>query len=152
MLAKMRVLARVAVLTTPVLLGEGKGETMRRVVAILALVALLVVVLAPAALAAIQCNYNPCFGTDQRDRLLERKGQGLNDTMYGKAGGDRIDASAYIRDHDELLGRRGNDILDSRDEDGADTLKGGKGFDTCFADSGDVVYSCEDLDQPPPES
>jgi hypothetical protein len=95
---------------------------MRRVVAILALVA----VLAPAALAAIQCVYNPRFGTDQRDRLLERKGQVLNDTIYGKARRDVIDASGHIRDHDELVGRRGNDTLDARDEDGADTLKGGR--------------------------
>ena len=125
---------------------------MRRVVMIATLVTLLVALLAPVALAAIQCRYNPCFGTDQRDRLLERKGQGLNDAIYGKDRGDVIDVSNYIRDHDELLGQRGDDRLDSRDEDGADTLKGGKGVDTCFADAGDVVYSCEDLDQPPPES
>ena len=94
----------------------------------MALVALLVAVLAPAALAAIQCVCNPCFGTDQRDRLLERKGQGLNDNIYGKARVDVIDASGYIHDHDEeLLDRRGNDTLDARDEDGADTLKGRRG-------------------------
>jgi hypothetical protein len=69
-------------------------------VAILALVA----VLAPAALAAIQCVYNPRFGADQRDRPLERKCQELNDTIYGKARRDVIDASGYIRDHDELVG------------------------------------------------
>lgn len=126
---------------------------MRKTAMILALVAVLIVVFASAALAlTIQCRYNPCIGTDQRDTLLERKGQGLNDAMYGKARGDFIDASSYIRDHDELLGGRGKDTLDSRDQDGADTIKGGKGFDTCFADAGDVVYSCEDLDQPPPES
>jgi hypothetical protein len=91
----------------------------------LALVALLVAVLAPAAMAAIQCVCNPCFGTNQRDRPLERKGQGLNDNIYGKARGDVIDASGYIHDHDEeLLGRRGNDTLDARDDNGADTLKG----------------------------
>jgi hemolysin type calcium-binding protein len=125
---------------------------MRRVVMIATLVTLLVALLAPVALAAIQCRYNPCFGTDQPDRLVERKGQGLNDAIYGKDRGDVIDADNYIRDHDELLGQRGDDTLRAQDEDGADTLKGGKGFDTCFADSGDVVYSCEELDQPPPES
>ena len=94
----------------------------------MALVALLVAVLAPAALAAIQCVCNSCFGTVQRERLLERKGQGLNDNIYAKARGDVIDASGYIHDHDEeLLGRRGNNTLDARDEDGADTLKGGRG-------------------------
>jgi Ca2+-binding RTX toxin-like protein len=111
-----------------------------------------VALLAPVALAAIQCRYNPCFGTDQLDRLLERNGEGLNDTIYGKDRGDLLDAENFIRDHDELLGQRGADTLRAQDQDGADVLKGGKGFDTCFADSGDVVYSCEDLDQPPPES
>jgi hypothetical protein len=125
---------------------------MRRVVMIAALVTLLVALLAPVALAAIQCRYNPCFGTDKRDTLLERRGQGLNDAIYGKDRADVIDVTSYIRDHDELLGQRGDDTLDSRDEDGADTLKGGRGSDTCFADSGDVALGCEDLDQPPPDS
>jgi hypothetical protein len=122
---------------------------MRRVVMIATLVTLLVALLAPVALAAIQCRYNPCFGTDQRDRLLERRGEGINDAIYGKDRGDRIDATNYIRDHDELLGQRGDDTLDAIDEDHADTLKGGKGFDTCYADAADVVYSCEDLHQLP---
>ena len=124
---------------------------MRRITILAAVVALMVALFASAALAlTIQCKYNPCIGTDQRDTLLERRGEGLNDAMYGKARGDFIDASRYIRDHDELLGGPGGDTLDSRDEDHADTIKGGKGFDTCFADAMDVVYSCEDLDQPPP--
>ena len=114
------------------------------------LVTLLVALLAPVALAAIQCRHNPCFGTNQRDTLRERAGEGLNDAIYGKDSGDFLDASNYIRDHDELLGQRGNDTLDAVDEDHADTLKGGRGFDTCYADALDVVYSCEDLHQLPP--
>jgi hypothetical protein len=108
------------------------------------LVTLLVALLAPVALAAIQCRYPTCIGTDQRDRLLERKGQGLSDAIYGKDRGDLLNSQNYIRDGDELFGQRGNDTLRAQDEDNADVLKGGKGFDTCYADALDVLYSCED--------
>ncbi len=58
--------------------------------------------------------------------------------------GPLVDAEDYIRDADELFGQRGDDTLRAQDEDHADILKGGKGFDTCYADAFDILYSCED--------
>ena len=69
---------------------------MRRIVMVMALVALLVAVFASAALARnFQCSERPCFGTNRDDVILERGGEGVADTIYGRAGRDVIKAQHF---------------------------------------------------------
>jgi len=119
---------------------------LKRIVFMVAVVSLLAGVFAPAALAVDQqCTFRPCVGTDNPDRLYERGGRGVPDTIYGLRGNDRIYANLFGRDHDVLYGNRGNDILNAQDRDGRDELYGGPGEDTCYVDPGDFRRSCEEV-------
>jgi Ca2+-binding RTX toxin-like protein len=116
----------------------------KRILVLLAVVALMVVMFAPMATAAtIQCTTVPCYGTAAKDTILERAGDGLRDKIYGLERGDIIDASKYGNDLDVLYGNRGADTLITDDGDANDTVFGGAGIDTCRVDSGDNVYGCE---------
>ncbi len=124
---------------------------MRKVTMMVALVALMVALFATAAYAVDkQCAKSPCYGTDNRDSLYERGGDGVPDSIYGQARNDYINARSFTNDEDELFGREGNDTLDARDNDGLDTLNGGKGTDTCYGDAGDTFVSCEAINPAPP--
>jgi RTX calcium-binding nonapeptide repeat (4 copies) len=125
--------------------GKEKGN-MRRIVMVMALVALLVAVFASAALARnFQCSERPCFGTAGDDVILERGGEGVADTIYGRAGRDVIKAQHFSDDFDKLLGGRGGDRLNSNDGDSRDVVRGGPGVDTCRIDRNDATFSCEHL-------
>ena len=57
---------------------------MRRIGMILAVTALLAVVFAPMAFAVNkQCTLYPCWGTNYRDTLYERGGNGVLDSIIG---------------------------------------------------------------------
>jgi Ca2+-binding RTX toxin-like protein len=117
---------------------------MRKVTMMVALVALMVALFATAAYAVNkQCTNLRCEGTDNRDTLIERGGDGVSDNIYGLQRNDRLDATRFTDDADNLYGNTGNDTLDATDGDGLDTLNGGKGTDTCYGDTGDEFVSCE---------
>jgi len=113
---------------------------------LVALAALLVAALATAAYARdFTCKHTPCNGTEERDSIFERTGNGVDDVIYGKRGADVIDASLYTNDVDILYGGRGADTLDTDDGDSLDTVRGQKGDDTCYIDAGDTAFNCETL-------
>jgi hypothetical protein len=124
---------------------------MKRVMMMAAVVALMVAMFAPVALAVDrQCSDNPCIGTSKGDRLFERGGNGVTDNIYGKPGNDRLIATSFTNDRDNLYGGRGDDKLNATDGDALDTLDGGGGTDVCFGDTGDTYISCESINPPPP--
>jgi hypothetical protein len=124
---------------------------MRKIVMMVALVAMLVAMLAPAALAAtFTCASIPCFGTPRGDNIQERPGTGVSDDIRGFRGNDGINAQLYGADTDVLQGNRGGDVLRAADGDIRDTLRGGSGFDRCFGNGnfgagGDDYFSCEEV-------
>ncbi len=108
---------------------------MRRVMMLVALVSLLSVTFAGVALARdFQCGENPCEGTSTADRIFERGGRDVPDTISGLGDNDVIRANIFGNDRDRLFGNRGDDRLNANDGDGRDLLAGGAGFDQCFGD------------------
>jgi Ca2+-binding RTX toxin-like protein len=103
---------------------------MRRVMLMLAAMAMMVSLFAAVAYAA------SIVGTDQADKLLESD---LNDTIAGRAGDDNIDASTSTGDTDKVNGNRGADTITVVDGDTFDTAQGGKGDDDCIGDAGDEL-------------
>jgi hypothetical protein len=121
---------------------------MRKMATLVGMVALMIMVLAPVAMAVNkQCTNDPCWGTNYRDTLYERGGRGMSDTIIGRRYGDLINANAFTADSDVLDGQRGDDRLKAQDGDGRDMLYGGPGFDVCYVDEGDLYHvSCEEVD------
>jgi len=113
---------------------------MRKVMLILAAIAVMVSLFAVAAYAAeIQ-------GTDANDELWESN---RNDQIHGLLGEDVINATSYSGDRDRAHGNKHSDTIDVTDGDGKDIAFGGKGEDFCFGDEsaamdgGDEFISCE---------
>jgi hypothetical protein len=122
---------------------------MRRIVMVGALVALLVGVFAPAALARIfTCTDLPCYGTQKEDDINERPAFGVPDEIYGRRGADTINAGISPGDVDLVFGGRGGDTLitdepEFGEVDDLDEVRGGRGTDTCRVDEGDAYFNCE---------
>ena len=121
---------------------------MRRLMIMVALVALLVSVFATAAYArTFTCTDLPCYGTPDRDVINERPAFEVPDEIFGLRGADSINAAISPGDEDILHGQRGADTLNTDEEfpfgDGLDTVYGGPGTDTCYVDVGDEYFSCE---------
>ena len=117
---------------------------MRRLMIMVALVALLVGVFAAAAYArTFTCTDDPCYGTSSPDVINERPAAGVPDDIFGRAGGDTIDAGISFDDEDILHGQKGRDTLYSDDGDDLDTVYGGAGADICYVDPGDSPIGCE---------
>jgi hypothetical protein len=111
---------------------------------VLAVAALLVLIVTPAAVAINKrCDEKPCFGTSANDRLRERQGNGVADKIYGLKAKDRIRAGRYGSDRDRVYGNKGSDRLVTADGDQRDRANGGPGFDVCLVDSGDRYRGCE---------
>ena len=106
---------------------------MRRVMLMLAAMAMMVSLFAAVAYAA------SIVGTDQAETLGESN---VNDTIAGRAGGDTINANEFPGDTDKVNGNRGADTINVTDHDNFDTVKGGKGDDDCIGDEGDAL-DCE---------
>jgi hypothetical protein len=126
----------------------------KRILVLLTVVALVVVMLAPVALAITKkCSASPCYGTNKDDTLTERRG--VNDEIFGLRGDDIIRAGLVVGenlherhprlgpDTDILRGGRGSDRLKSDDLEGRDMLYGGRGRDVCIIDTGDRARGCE---------
>ncbi|AFZ31805.1 glycerophosphoryl diester phosphodiesterase [Gloeocapsa sp. PCC 7428] len=109
-------------------------------------------------ISAIAGN-NLRFGTPNDDELFATR----NDTLFGGAGDDTLDATAGQGDNrlygdsgndellagirDRLFGGDGNDILDASQGRGDNRLYGGAGNDTLFAGSGDSLFGGDGDDQ-----
>jgi Ca2+-binding RTX toxin-like protein len=117
---------------------------MRKIVIMGALVALLVGVFAPAALARVfTCTDLPCHGTNNPDVINERPAFGVPDTIYGHRGADDINAAISPGDVDVVYAGRGADTIYTDDGDPYDTVYAGRGVDTCYVDEGDEYHGCE---------
>ena len=118
---------------------------MRRVMLMLAAMAVMVSLFAAAAYAAT------IYGTNEPEKLLESD---LNDKIFGRQGGDKIFANlygpdGYFRatdpDRDKAYGNRGPDYINATDGDDEDYVDGGRGHDECFGDEDDVFVDCEEV-------
>ena len=118
---------------------------MRTLAMLVGTVALITVLLASVALAAgHQCTGRPCIGTSTKNVLVERRGNGVSDGIYGRGGRDVLRAGRYTRDTDRLHGNRGRDRLIVLDGDTRDKVSGGPGRDTCYIDDDrEIGRSCE---------
>jgi hypothetical protein len=117
---------------------------MRRVMKMLAAMAVMVPLFAAAAYAAT------IDGTSQGDILLDSQ---LNDTIFGRGSGDEIRADAFGQPPDTLItcgdppaacagpdtdvanGNAAGDFIVVDDGDTLDTANGGGGTDTCIGDT-----------------
>ena len=97
-----------------------------------------------------------CKGTNNNDQIHERNfsnkrdnGNTLNDTIYGKDGGDTINAKDWTNDTDKLYGQDGADKLTTDDGDNKDLANGGPGHDICNVDKGDTRKNCEEVNVNP---
>ena len=133
---------------------------MRRVMMLLAAMAVMVPLFAAAAYAAT------IEGTSQGEILLDSN---LNDTMFGRGGSDQIRADAFGvsgtlitvgdppqpccgPDTDVAKGNAGGDGIVVTDGDPLDTATGGDGDDTCFGDAGDELNCEHETVGPPPSA
>ena len=91
----------------------------------------------------IQCAGQPCIGTGGDDLMLERRGNGLNDTIRLRGGDNQVRAQRFTRDRDRVFGSAGYDLIYVNDRDRHDRIRGGRGDDRCFVDSRvEVVSGC----------
>ena len=118
---------------------------MRRTILLLAFVVVATLVAVPIAYAAtFRCDEVPCIGTNGKDKIRERVGNGKGDHIRALGRADDIKANRYSRDRDRLDGGAGSDNLNAKDGDSNDLLNGGSGFDRCVGDPGDRLRQCED--------
>jgi Ca2+-binding RTX toxin-like protein len=129
---------------------------MRRVTLMVAAMGVMVALFAGVAYAAT------IDGTSQGDILLDSN---LNDTIFGRGGGDAIRADAFGPegillfgdpgapccgpDTDVARGNAGPDFIVVTDGDNRDTAIGGDGNDTCFGDTL-AELNCENETVGPP--
>src|SRR5215213_5308258 len=119
---------------------EGEGNAVRRTALLMLL--LMAGVLLLASGVALAKNIS---GTEAGEKIVGTKFKdhinslGGNDVVLGYAGADKIRGG---NDNDKQYGGRGNDVIYS--EGGfRDLVNCGKGVDTCYVDSKDLVKGCE---------
>jgi len=124
---------------------------MRKLMMVSVLALALVPLLATVALAEgqlIQCrNVLPCYGGTGDDKILERIGDGKDDRIIARGGGDLVLANKYTADTDVVSGGGGSDRINVADGDTLDTANGGKGGDLCIVDARrEAGTSCASVD------
>jgi hypothetical protein len=125
---------------------------MRKLMMVLGSVVVLVPLATAAALAVegqlIQCrNVLPCYGGSGDDQILERIGDGKDDRIIARGGGDRVLANKYTNDTDVVSGGGSSDRINVADGDMLDTANGGKGNDICIVDARrEAGTSCGSVD------
>ncbi len=82
------------------------------------------------------------YGLDGDDVLLGGLG---NDVVYGGLGNDVVAGEAGA---DRLSGGGGDDTVNGLDGLTGERLSAGAGTDSCRKDTGDVLLSCETIEQP----
>jgi len=93
------------------------------------------------------------FGGAGNDTM---KGGGGADSLVGGLHDDRLRGGARRDDltgsegFDRIVGDSGNDRLDALDGTDQEQVRGQDGRDSCVADLGDTIDSCERADTPPP--
>ena len=105
---------------------------MRKLMMVVALVAVLVPLLGAVAFATnqiIRCTGLPCTATGTDDLVYERARNGLNDEIYLKGGDDQVRANGYTRDQDVIHGSGGFDLIYVNDGDTHDRIYGWMGND-----------------------
>lgn len=124
---------------------------MRRVTLVVLIGSLLVALVAGVAVAkTFRCGDNestpdnPCYGTNERDRITERDGS-QSDFIIARDGPDLIRAHVRGNDNDNLFGNQKGDRILADDGDDRDTIDCGPGNDIAIVDEGDAVnVNCED--------
>jgi len=118
---------------------EGGNKVRRTVLLMLGVMAAVLVVASGVALA------KNITGTESGQKIVGTKfaahinALGGDDVVLGYAGADKIRGG---NDNDRQYGGRGNDTIYS--EGGfRDVVSGGRGVDTCYVDSKDLVTGCE---------
>jgi hypothetical protein len=144
------------------LLDQAKGGKMRRVMLMLAAVAMMVSLFAVVAYAAeIQ-------GTENKDLLTESNRGDTIKALVGddhicagfntnecNAGYDRSQTPGEFGERDRVHGNKGDDFIELTDDDGKDIAWGGKGIDDCYGDgteagnAGDKFFGCEFINGDP---
>jgi hypothetical protein len=124
---------------------------MRKLMMVSVLALVVVPLFAAVALAAdqrIQCrNVLPCEGGTGDDKILERIGDGKDDRIIARGGGDLVLANKYTADTDVVSGNGGSDRINVADGDKLDTANGGKGGDKCIVDGRrEAGTSCASVD------
>ena len=124
---------------------------MRKLMMVSVLALVLVPLFAAVALAEgqlIQCtNVLPCYGGSGDDKIFERIGDGKDDRIIARGGGDRVLANKYTADTDVVSGGGGSDRINVADGDKLDTANGGKGSDICIVDARrEAGTSCASVD------
>lgn len=115
---------------------ERRKQT-RRTGMIVAMVALLVAMCAPAVYAAVR------EGNEANNYIGETCG---DDVLFGRGGGDVLDANNCGPDEDVLRGGKGSDRLLANDNDRLDNVNGGLGYDTCVVDArAELAGGCNNI-------
>jgi Ca2+-binding RTX toxin-like protein len=130
----------------------------KRVTVFMVVIALLVGTFAGVAVAVevIICGTSSdrdpdavgCRGTNDEDQIMEREGNGLDDTIRAEGRDDIVTAAEFKNDEDRVFGEGGNDRIRTDDGDNQDFINCGKGNkDIAIADKGDNVSkkTCEDV-------
>ncbi len=106
-----------------------------------------------AAAATFVCDTVPCYGTSNNDTIGERDGS-VHDEIFGLGGDDRINAARAGNDQDTVYGGPGNDTIFANDGDTRDYIDCGNGTDTVYIDvfrdknsvvSRDTTVNCENV-------
>lgn len=121
---------------------------MRRITLVVLVGALVLAMAAGTAMAAnIRCDTDPCVGTNQKDRMFEQEGNGVDDTIRGLGRGDVITAADFAADVDNVFGGTGNDRIRTDDGDPLDFVSCGEGNrDIAVVDTRDeAARNCEDI-------
>ncbi len=88
-----------------------------------------------------QCYTVPCHGSNNRETIYERIGDGKRDVIRGYGNFDRLHANTYSKDADQVYGYGGGDYMYVNDGDTLDTAVGARGqfitraYYKCFVDS-----------------
>ena len=110
---------------------------MRRTTMVVAMVALLVALFAPAVYAAVK------EGNEADNYIRETCG---DDVLFGYGGDDTLDANNCAPDEDVLRGGKGYDRLLANDDDRLDNVNGGLGYDLCVVDARvELAGGCNDI-------
>ena len=114
-----------------------RRKQMRRTGMMVAMVALLVAMCAPAVYAAVK------EGNASDNYIRETCG---DDVLFGYGGEDILDANNCGADEDVLRGGKGSDRLLANDNDRLDNVNGGLGYDTCVVDArAELAGGCNNI-------